>query len=405
MHEGRGAASRDRTRRRQRRLVPLGAVALASGVLLAACGSSASTSGAGSSSSDATKAPYTVGVLADLTGSDASFGSDVLKGVEGGFTIVNDHGGIDGHPVHVTTCDTQSTASGASLCGSKLDTGNSFVITAANIGFLKAALPAMGGHLVLVNSPLLNPPRTSNAFQVGPPISAIPGEVMTEARQSGLHRIGVVATNDATGTTQVQYMQAHAGSLHIVPQFVPTSTTDVTAAIDALTGAHVQAIYVAALGTAAAATVQAYHELGVTVPLVLTGGDVNGTFLQSISAYEPTGAFYGVPDEAATVPADLTAPYEARDKTYFAEFRKVTGSPPDATIVAAEYTVDAAVALLRHFGPNGSLAAMESYLHKTTISSLTDISFGNPALNVATGIEPGFVTIHGTAIGAFRGKL
>lgn len=404
MHEGRGAASAGRRGRRRWHVASLGAAALAGGGLLAACGSSSASSG-GSASSAASKAPYTVGVLADLTGSDASFGSDVLKGVQGGFTIVNDHGGIDGHPVHLTTCDTQSTASGASLCGSKLDTGNSFVITAANIGYLKAALPALGGHLVLVNSPLLNPPRTSNAFQVGPPISAIPGEVLTEARQSGLHSIGVVATNDATGTTQVQYMQANAGSLHIVPQFVPTSTTDVTAAIDALTGAHVQAIYVAALGTAAAATVQAYHELGVTVPLVLTGGDVNGTFLKSISAYEPTGDFYGVPDEAATVPADLTAPYEARDKTYFSEFQKATGSPPDATIVAAEYTVDAAVALLKHFGPNGSLAAMESYLHKTTIKSLTDISFGNPALNVATGIDPGFVTIHGTAIGAFRGKL
>lgn len=386
-------------------MASLAAAAMAVGGLLAACGSSHASASAGASASSATKAPYTVGVLADLTGSDASFGSDVLKGIQGGFTIVNDHGGIDGHPVRITTCDTQSTASGASLCGSKLDTGNAFVITAANVGYLKAALPALSGRLVLVNSPLLNPPRTSNAFQVGPPISAIPGEMLTEAQQSGIHTIGVVATNDATGTTQVQYMQAHAGSLHIVPQFIPTSTTDVTAAVDALTGAHVQAIYVAALGTAAAATVQAYHELGVTVPLVLTGGDVNGTFLQSITAYEPTSNLYGVPDEAATVPADLPAPYEARDKTYFAEFQKATGSPPDATIVAAEYTVDAAVALLKRFGPNGSLTAMESYLHKATIHSLTDISFGNPALNVATGIDPGFVTIHGTTIGAFRGKL
>lgn len=390
---------------RRWRPVPLGAVLLAGATLLAACGSSAPSSTAAASSASATKAPYTVGVLADLTGTDASFGSDVLKGIEGGFKIVNEHGGVNGHPVQVTTCDTQSSASGASLCGSKLDSGNSFVITAANIGYLKAALPAMTGHLVLVNSPLLNPPRTSNAFQVGPPISAIPGEVLTEARQSGLQRIGVVATNDATGTTQVQYMQANAGSLTIVPQYVPTSTTDVTAAIDALTGAHVQVIYVAALGTAAAATVQAYHELGVTVPLVLTGGDVNGTFLQSISAYEPTSSFYGVPDEAATVPADLPAPYESRDATYFAEFRKATGSPPDATIVAAEYTVSAAVALLQRFGPNGSLGAMESYLHQATIDSLTNITFGNPALNVATGITPGFVTVHGTTIGAFRGKL
>jgi branched-chain amino acid transport system substrate-binding protein len=374
-----------------------GAVVLASAGSLTACGSSASHA-------SAAKAPYTVGVLADLTGSDASFGSDVLKGVEGGFKIVNEQGGVNGHPVQVTTCDTQSTASGASLCGSKLVSGNSFVITAANVGYLKAALPAMGGHLVLVNSPLLNPPRTSNAFQVGPPIKAIPGEVLTEARQSGLQRVGVVATNDATGTTQVQYMQANAGSLTIVPQFVPTNTTDVTAAIDALTGSHVQIIYVAALGTAAAATVRAYHELGTTVPLVLTGGDVNGTFLQSIAAYEPS-PLYGVPDEAATVPGDLPAPFASRDATYFSEFRKATGSQPDATIVAAEYTVSAAVALLQHFGPNGSLSAMESYLHQTTIDSLTNINFNDPALNVATGIDPGFVTIQGTTIGAFRGKL
>lgn len=396
----------DRTGHRRWRLASLGAVALAAGGLLAACGSGTTkSSGGGSSSAAATKSPYTVGVLADLTGSDASFGSDVLKGIKGGITLVNDHGGVAGHPIHITTCDTESTASGASLCGSKLDTGNSFVITAANIGYLKAALPAMTGHLVLVNSPLLNPPRSSNAFQVGPPISAIPGEVLTEAQKSGLHTIGVVATNDATGTTQVQYLQSNAGSLHIVPQFVPTSTTDVTAAIDSLVGAHVDMIYVAALGTAAAATVQGYHELGVTVPLVLTGGDVNGTFLKSISAYEPTSHFFGVPDEAATVPADLPAPYEARDASYFAEFHKATGTSPDATIVAAQYTVSAAVALLQHLGPDAPLSAMESYLHTSTITSLTDISFGNSALNVATGINPGFATIHGTSIGAFRGKL
>ena len=405
MHQGRESASADRNGGRRRHVASLGAAVLAAGGLLAACGSSPASSGSGGSSPAASESPYTVGVLADLTGSDASFGSDVLKGVKGGFAIVNDHGGIDGHPVHLTTCDTQSTASGASLCGSKLDTGNSFVITAASISDTKAALPALSGHLVLVNSPLLNPPRTSNAFQCAPPLSAIPGEVLTEARQSGVHTVGVVATNDATGTGEVGYMQAHAGSLKIIPQFVPTSTTDVTAAIDALTGAHAQIIYVAALGTAAAATVEAYHELGVTVPLVLTGGDVNGTFLRSISAYEPTSTLYGVPDEAATVPADLPAPYEARDTTYFAELQKVTGSPPDATIVAAEYNVSVAVALLRHLGPSASLAAMESYLHRAKITSLTDVSFSSPSLNVLSGISAGIVRISGVHIDAFRGKL
>lgn len=388
----------------RRRRIGAIAAALVSGVALAACGSSSHGAASGATTS-ATKSHYTVGVLVDLTGSDATFGTDVLKGVKGGFSIINSHGGINGHPVQITTCDTQSTASGASLCGSKLNSGNSFVITASNIGYLKAALPTLKGRLVLVNSPLLDPPRSSNAFQVAPPISAIPGEVIAEAKKSGLQSLGVVATNDATGTIQVAYMKANADGLKIVPQYIPTTTTDVTSALDALIGSHVQAIYVAALGTAASASVEAYHQLNVKVPLVLTGGDVNGAFLKSISNYEPTSDFYGVPDEAATVPADLSATFAARDTKYFAEFKKAEGSSPDATIVAAQYTVAVADALLEHFGPKASVSAMESYLHKSTISSLTNMSFTNPKLNVATGIEPGFVTIHGTGINAFGGKL
>jgi branched-chain amino acid transport system substrate-binding protein len=84
--------------------VVVGAVALA--LVTAACSSSSSGgSPSGGGTSAATKAPYTIGAILDLTGPTAASDAFQLKGIKLAMSQVNAAGGINGHQLVLKTAD------------------------------------------------------------------------------------------------------------------------------------------------------------------------------------------------------------------------------------------------------------------------------------------------------------
>ena len=128
------------------------------------------------------------------------------------------------------------------------------------------------------------------------------------------------------------------------------------------------------------------------MPLVVTGADGSYGFLKGISSFEPATDFYiipGTPLVAGDVSNQSTAAMAAYVKTMEASI----GHQPDTIDVSGAYAVGVLIGLLKELDSNSTLAAKEAWLHKATISGLTNVSFGNPSLNVlnqrSPGIRPG----------------
>ncbi|NNN19375.1 MAG: ABC transporter substrate-binding protein [Acidimicrobiaceae bacterium] len=369
-------------------------------LVAAACGSSGSASSASSTTTAASAtasssaSPITLPVIGDFTGSDAFFGTGQVQGMGPAIAALNKSGGIGGHPLKLEQCDTQSTVSGAQQCATKF-ASQPVVLTVSVIANLKAAIPTLSNSVVLAGTNLLNPPYSSNAFQIAPSGATVDDVVDQVAKASHFSTIGIIATDDAVGESQLGFIKAAAGSLKLDTQFISATATDDTVAMQKLISANVPMIYVAALGAERAAVIKAYNELKPKMPLVVTGADASYGFLKGISSYEPT-SFYTIPG-TPLVPGDVPSSDAAKMSAYISAEKAAIGHAPDTINVSGAYAIDVAIALLKGAGVTSSLSAKEAWLHSHTISALTDVSYSNPKLNVLSNYPPGFDKISGTS--------
>jgi branched-chain amino acid transport system substrate-binding protein len=373
-------------------------VVAAAALLASACGSSASSSKPAASTSKKAAAsgnPITVPVIGDFTGADAFFGTTEVAGMQPALAALNKAGGIGGRPLKLDECDTQSTVSGAAQCGSKF-ASSPLVLGLSVIANIKAAMPSLTNTLFLAATNLLNPAKSSSAFQVAPPGASVDDVVDQVAKTSHFSTVGIVATDDAVGESQIKFITAAKGPVKLNVQFVSPTASDDTVAIQKLVSSHVPMIYAAALGAAGAAVVKAYDELKPNVPLVLTGADASYGFLKGISSFEPTSNLYTIPG-TPLVPGDIPGQSTAAMSAYIKAIQGSVGHTPDTLDVSGAYAIDVTIALLKGAGLSSTIAAKEAWLHGNTIDSLTNVTFSNPALNVLSNVPPGFDKISGTS--------
>lgn len=366
-------------------------MAVATAVGLAACGSSPSSgSGSAAKQSSATGSPYQIGVMADLSGPAATLGVPQMAGITFWADQTNASGGIGGHRVELVSCDSQGTAQGGVTCAGKLGS-LPLVVATSLIAPDAAALPSLTSSLVLATTPLLVPARSAhpNAFQTEPTIAKSDGLALAAAHRSGIHTVGVVATDDATGTVAVKALQSEAAAngVTVVVQYVPESVTSVTVQLTQLQADHAGMIFVATPGSPAAAVVQAYKSLSLQVPLVLTSADVTNAFLQSIRSAN-LSTLYGVP-AAAVVPGSLPDPYRTTLQHLFSAFDRKTGKTMDYATLLGYYTGQLAGDLIGGAGYHAGLPVLEKYTETHHLATdLGPLSFPDPTTNVESGISP-----------------
>ena len=374
---------------RQRRYVPMGLVGLLAVGLLAACAGGASSSSSPSSTAkgSAKKSPYVIGVMADRTGADATTGVAQLEGIDFYVHQINAHGGVDGHDLQLDVCDSASLPTGATACAARLQDVPTHIVT------LQGGLPpALAAEAVLNNQdlmpsviPVLAPRATTSAFQVPPLEAAHIVPLIALLKGAGIATIGVMATDDASGTAQTASITsgATAAGMHVVTKQMAASATDVTPQLVSLKQAGAQVIFVAALGTSAAAVLEGASALNLGLPIVLGAGAVTNAFLHSL----PTGVpphLYGLSD---FVPSAAGASQHAAWESFLKQYRAFAHSPADEQAVTS-YEVGCLVSsVLAATGGSGNVGAMVHYLKTgggVPCLGFT-IQFNNPAINAGDG--------------------
>jgi branched-chain amino acid transport system substrate-binding protein len=147
---------------RTRRWLCLAASPLLIGV--AACGSSSSPAASGSDTA-ANHDPYEVGFTGDLTGPIAFAGTGTQLGVQAWVAKVNAKGGINGHPVHLTSLDDQTKADRESANAIQLITQNNVSVITGPIssGIYPTVLAAVKPRNVPILSTALPPANVNPA--------------------------------------------------------------------------------------------------------------------------------------------------------------------------------------------------------------------------------------------------
>jgi branched-chain amino acid transport system substrate-binding protein len=284
---------------KHRRGIALGALAA---MAVAACGSSNTTSGSGAATDSATSAsgePYQIGLDSDLSAQFAANGTGLRTGFLAYTTWVNQHGGVNGHPLNVTVLDdAAATARGLGNL-TQLITQNHISGMAggllSNICGAQAQLAAQNKVPLLCNAvggDLLNP--------VQPYVFTSRIAQLSEARPM-MDFVKTVVSVPTPKVAIVTFSSAASNSLHdalksiansrgwpvVAEATVPQTAVDVSAQAATVSQSKADVVVGALFDPLAVLFVRALASQGVSTPFI----DYDGASYQALSALKNTNYY------------------------------------------------------------------------------------------------------------------
>jgi branched-chain amino acid transport system substrate-binding protein len=351
-----------------RRLITC-AVGLVSAAALCACGSSA-----GSDGGSGANAPYRVLALIALSGPFALDGKAEAVGVRAAVTVVNQHGGILGHPVALTVVNDNGDATTALTDVTQAIDGSSppnLVLAGTDGAETDAVTPLLAQHKILSVQPTIasrsySPSYAPYNFSDTATASALSTAFAQGAiALSGAKTVGILLPNDALGTLSGAPEEAvlnHDGVKYFVATY-PAGGTDFSPELLRLKSDNVQALLATGLGTDAATIMTSRATIAWNVPVYGDGTVATSNVGSLVPAADLANVHvFAFPVEKYLAPAQRTAAFT----TFFDAVQKQNGGPLSLAMYAysAEYDVLPLVQIAAQQAGSTSTAAVASALQK-----------------------------------------
>jgi branched-chain amino acid transport system substrate-binding protein len=282
---------------------------------------SGSASGSAGSAAGATAAasgsPYTVSFVGDLTGGNAENGQPELAGSEAAVYQINHDGGINGHPLKITSVqDSQSTSTGAETAvrtalgtQTTLTTGamSGTEVAATASVYNAAGIPSIGVSYPV--SALINSPNWFTLAPTGPQVAA--GAVNGLKGLLGGSLTGKTIGFEGLQTPTVDnnlaaiksLVEADGGKMGPILRD-PLTFTSWTSQAAQVAGAHVDGFIINHDETSTAIVAKALITAGVKAPIVATEGASSDTLFKTVAASN----FYAVREASESAVAPGTVP-------------------------------------------------------------------------------------------------
>ena len=280
---------------------------------------------------------YRIGLLASLTGPYAGEGVAVQNAVRLAAQQVNASGGAQGHMIEIVVEDDRGDASQAvGALKNLVNAGAVAIIGPTTNMSAVAVLPLIDE----ANVPAISLAPDQSQFQpvnkfvygVAPPPALLARGLLSYLQQSNIRNIALIRETSAYGTSGMTELQVQSGNFGvrlIVDEPYGISDTDMSRQIkNVKNNPLVEALVIwgSAGSDAASVITRQLHELGLSVPVLLTIDQSDGSFLQSAG-----GSAEGVIVEAGKpaisrylVPAD---PSRQPIAAFTAAYRQATGAP------------------------------------------------------------------------------
>lgn len=366
------------------------ATVVATGMVLAACGSSSSSSSSasgsaasgssaskstassgstGSGTAGATKSPVVFHVILSETGPAAFLGSRESKGMRSLVGYVNAHGGIHGHPISLDMVDNQSSPTVAvSLATPWIQQGVPFIID-GSLGATDNPVDALAGAhgpVIYDSSPVAQPKPGSYVYAAGNPNLYQARAMVSYLRLRGLTRVAVISSSSASGQNGWSNLQAALAlpanksfTLTTHQTFDPTSVT-VSTQLSAVKATHPQAILIWATSTMGT-VLKGMSGLGMSsIPTVTEEGDAVNSNLHKFASVLPSNFYLAV--ASFYLPPSAVAPsVRPVVSTFDSLVAKDGGHPNDGwalTYSAALVIISA----LQHLGVKATATQIHTYI-------------------------------------------
>jgi branched-chain amino acid transport system substrate-binding protein len=259
----------------------------------AACGSNGSGTASGSGGGDGEV--FKIGAVAPLSGQFAAVGAGLQEGLELGAKEVNADGGILGKQVEVEVLDSAGDPARGLAAAQQLISKDhvDFLFPDAFPNVVLAILQSTTqNHLVTLTTgsvpDITDMKKYPYSFSIGTPFDAYDNGMADQFKALHAERIGLLVTDDSSGEafTAVWNKDFPAAGLQIVAtEKYNSQATDVTATLQRLRAAEIQAIAFYGAGTQTSAVMQGIEALGWDVPIVAQNASVTG----DLSTLVPAG--------------------------------------------------------------------------------------------------------------------
>jgi branched-chain amino acid transport system substrate-binding protein len=313
--------------------------------------------------------PLELNAILSLTGPYAFLGTAEGKSLATLETIVNQHGGIRGQPIHFAIADDGSKAEIAvQLVNGIIAKHANVIFGPTYLGSCAALLPIVktNGPVTYCYAPTIHPPAGSDMFSAGASSGdqAVASLVYAQAR--GWHRLAAISPADATGQDIGGQFDALVASgrfkgLEIVDRekFTPGDVS-VTAQLARIKAAHPDALLAQTVGTSTGTVLRAVQDVGLDVPVISNLGNLLHAELDQFAAILPREIYFTAPRFIAR---DVSRSGPVRDEQLaFYKAFNAQGIDPD---VGHNTAWDASLVLidaLRHEGPNATPKQLVDYI-------------------------------------------
>jgi branched-chain amino acid transport system substrate-binding protein len=350
-----------------RRLI-ICAVGLVSAAALAACGASAGSGSSGASS------PYRVLALIALSGSSALDGKAEAVGVKAAATVVNQHGGILGHPVALTVVNDDGDPTTALTDVTQAIDGSSppsLVLAGTDGAETDAVTPLLAQHKILSVQPTIATRSYSPSYApYNFSDTATASDLSTAFAQgaisrSGAKTVGILLPDNALGTLSgapEEAVLSHDGVKYYVATY-PSGGTDFSPELLRLKADNVQLLLATGLGTDAATIMTSRAKIAWNVPVYGDGTVATSNVGSLVPAADLTNVqVFAFPVEKYVAPAQRTTAFN----TFFSAVQKQNGGPLSLSMYAysAEYDVLPLVQLAAKQAGSIATTALASALQK-----------------------------------------
>lgn len=255
-------------------------LALVPGLAVSACASG--SGGSGGSSAGSGDSPFTVVVVAPMSGQLAAYGAFTKAAYMASVATVNARGGILGHKVTITVLDDQGNpTTGVSVLQEYLSTHSKpdLVYPGAASPEVQGTAPFLASQGILTVSAAAlpsmdNPSKYPLYFSTNTHNTASVTKIVDYIRQHGYTRVGIISSDDTIGDQISAGMAAatKGTGLQVSTVLFPPNALDVTPEVEKLKADNPQVVVMDAVGSLTLLVLNARQNIGWDVPFI---GGVN----------------------------------------------------------------------------------------------------------------------------------
>jgi len=324
-----------------------------------------------------TKAPFTLTAILPLTGNLAFVGAQQQKAMQALEKYTNDHGGINGRPLHIEYLDDANNPATSVALLSKVLPSQPPAIIGGGSGATCRALAALAkdGPVLYCLTPAVRPERGGYMYSTSVGYDDTIFAQIRYLSAKGYHHFAYISTTDASGQQAdldiAEALRKPENSTVTITDHEKMAIGDLSAAaqVQRMVNSKPDAIFALVTGNAVGTVLRELHDAGNALPVATTIGNMTYAQMEAYRSFLPAVYLIPAPPWAGSADSVPPGPLRVAIKQYFDIMHSVGARPDDIGAALAYDPTLIVLEALKHLPAGASALQLRDY-----ISNLRDFA-------------------------------